>query len=248
MKRFVFTKSRLIGFCCCVLLPMVAIALGILMLVNDVMLNIGVTIVYFLTPLIAAGLLACCIFSNCKTWKKSVLSSVILLLFLITFFFSSLLVGWTQVKRYEGNAAAQRYSLLESELLPDLTELGKPTHMEYYRLFSYYFIFSCEADGLICSYNQEDYAIQKAKLDTTYIFQAEKTEDNFDPMVEIDGYQFRMLSSKEYDLYYPKKMILVGCSDDTNEIVYLEFYDIDLDYITSLKDFIMDECGWKYIR
>ena len=251
MKRFVFTKSRLIGFCCCVLLPIVAISLGILMLVNDVMLNIGITIVYFLIPLIAAGLLACCIFSNCKTWKKSVLSSVILVLFLIIFFFSSLLVGWTQVKHYGENEAAQQYSLLESELMPDLAELGKPTNIEYYRLQSWFFIFSCEADGLICSYTPEDYEIQKARLDTEYTFQTEPIIDdfsNYEPMVDIDGYQFRMLSSKEYNLYYPKNVVLVGCSDDTNEIVYLEFFDIDLDYITSLKDFIMDECGWKYIR
>ncbi len=248
MKRFVFTKSRLIGFCCCVLLPIAAILLGILMLVNDVMLNVGIIFVYFLTPLIVAGLLACCIFSNCEIWKKSILSSVILLLFLIAFFFSFLLVGWTQIKRYEGHEAVQQYSLLESELMPDLTELDKPTHIEYYSLVSHLYVFFDETDGLICSYNHEDYAIQKAKLDTTYIFQTEKTEDNFDPIVEIDGYQFRMLSSEEYDLNYPKSVIFVGCSDDTNEIVYLKFNNSDLDYITSLKDFILDACGWKYIR
>ena len=248
MKRFVFTKSRLIGFCCCVLLPIVAISLGILMLVNDVMLNIGFPFVYFLIPLIAAVLLACCIFSSSKTWKKFVLSGVILVLFLILFLFSSFLVGWTQVERYKENEAVQQYSLLESEFMPDLAELGKPSHIEYYRLFSHFLIFSCEADGLICSYSQEDYEIQKARLDTTYIFQKEKTGDNFDPMVDIDGYQFRMLSVEEYDLCYPKNVVLIGYSDNTKEIIYLEFYDIDLDYITSLKDFIMDECGWKYIR
>ena len=116
MKRFAFTKSRLIGFGCCVLLPVAAISLGILMLVNDVMLNVGVAIVYFLTPLIASGLLACCIFSNCITWKKSVLSGVILVLYLIIFLFSAPLVGWNQVKRYEETEAVQQYSLLERQL------------------------------------------------------------------------------------------------------------------------------------
>lgn len=250
MKRFVFTKSRLIGFFCCVLLPIVTISLGILMLVNDVMLNIGVTIVYFLIPLIAAGLLACCIFSNCKTWKKFVLTGVILVLFLMTFFISSLLVGWTQLKRYEGNKAVQRYSTLESAsgLMPDLVELGKPVKIEFYNLKSFAFIFLDETDGLICTYTQEDYELQKAKLDTVYKFQTERTMDGFEPMIEIDGYQFQMLSSKEYDLYYPKNMVLIGCSDDANEIVYLEFHNTDLDYITSLQDFIMNICGWKYIR
>lgn len=248
MKRFVFTKLRLIGFCCCVLLPIAAVSLGILMFSKDVILTVGLAFVFFLIPLIAAGLLSCCIFSNCKAWKKSVLSGVILLLFLIVFFFSLFCVGWTKVKHYEGNEAAQQYSRLENELMPDLAQLGKPTHIEHYRLFSYVLIFSYQTDSLICRYNQEDYAIQKAKLDTTYIFQTEKTADNFDPIAEIDGYQFRMLSSKEYDLLYPKKVVLVGCSDDAKEIVYLTFCDMDLDYITSLKDFILEECGWKYIR
>lgn len=253
MKRFAFTKSRLIGLGCCALLPMVAILLGIVMLANDVMLTTGIAIVYFLAPLIAAGLLACCIFSNCITWKKSVLSGVILMLSLLVFLFSVTLVGWTQVKRYEEDDAVQQYSRLESEsgLMPVFAQLGQPANVEYYRSFSYAFIFFWEADGLICSYTQEDYEIQKARLDTAYTFQTETITDDhssYEPVVNIDGYQFRMLSCKEYGLFYPKNIVLIGCSDETNEIVYLEFYDSDLDYITSLEDFIRNECGWKYIR
>ena len=160
------------------------------------------------------------------------------------------MVGWTQLKRYEGNEAVQQYaiSVSESKLMPELSELGNPEEIEYYNLFFAYVIFSHETDGLICTYTQEDYELQKAKLDTVYKFQTERTTDGFEPMIEIDGYQFQMLSSKEYDLYYPKNMVLIGCSDDANEIVYLEFHNADLDYITSLQDFIMNICGWKYIR
>lgn len=250
MKQFAFTKGRVIGFICCALLPLTAMVFGILLLVKDVLLNIGVAVVYFLIPLLVAGLLAWCIFSNSKIWKKYILSSAILVLFLITFFFSSLIVGWTQLKRYEGNEAVQQYSTSESEskLMPELSELGNPEKIEYYNLFSVFFIFTYETDGLICTYTQEEYAIQKARLDTTYNFQTEKTADNILPAVEIDGYQFRLLSNNEYDLCYPKEVHLVGYSDDANEIVYIEFYDVDLDYITSLEKFIADECGWKYMR
>ena len=244
MKRFVFTKRRLIGFLCCALLPVAAMVLGILLLFKDVMLNVGIAVVYFFIPLLTAGLLVWCIFSNGKTWKKYILCSVILVLFLIALFYSCLIVGWTQLKRYEGNEAVQQYSTSESEseLMPELSELGNPEKIEYYNLFSAFLIFTYETDGLICTYTQEEYAIQKARLDTTYNFQTEKIA------VEIDGYQFRMLSIDEYDLYYPMNIVLVGYSDDANEIVYIEFYDIDLDYITSLQDFIMNICGWKYIR
>ena len=243
MKRFAFTKDRLTGFICCALLPLAAMFFGILLLVKDVLLNVGIAVVYFLIPLLAVGVLALCIFSNSKSWKKYILCGVILVVFLITFFFASLIVGWTQLERYEGDKAVQQYSssVSENKLMPKLSELGNPEKIEYYNLFSAFFIFSYETDGLICTYTQEEYAIQKARLDTTYNFQAEKA-------VEIDGYQFRMLSVDEYYLDYPHEVVLIGCSDDTNEIVYLEFYDIDLDYITSLEEFIADECGWKYVR
>ena len=250
MKQFAFTKGRVIGFICCALLPLTAMVFGILLLVKDVLLNVGIAVVYFLIPLLVAGLLAWCIFSDRKTWKKFVLSGVILVLFLITLFFSSLIVGWTQLKRYEEDEAVQQYSnsVSESKLMPEISELGNPEKIEYYNLFSAFVNFTCETDGLICTYTQDEYAIQKARLDTTYNFQTEKIADDILLTVEIDGYQFRMLSIDEYDLYYPKDIVLVGYSDDANEIVYIEFHDIDLDYITSLEEFITDVCGWKYMR
>ena len=67
-----------------------------------------------------------------------------------------------------------------------------------------------------------------------------------DPTVELDGYFFRTLSIEEFN--YPKRLMFVATNDETNEIVYLSFYDDDLDYIVSLGDFLSDDCGWKHIR
>lgn len=253
MKRFTFTKSRFIGFAFSILFPAMAIGLGILMLTKDVMLNIGFVIVYCVIPLTTAGVLGWCIFFNCKIWKKYVLSGVILALFVTVFIFSASLAGWTKVKSYEGNEAVQRYSFVkyERKMMPDLSGLGKTTNVEYYDVFSFFYIFSSETNCLICRYTQDEYEIQKTRLDSVYTFQTETiTGDysNCEPMVEIDGYQFRMLSFERYELFYPKNIILIGCSDTAREIVYLEFYDMDLDYISSLKGFVINECGWKYIR
>lgn len=253
MKRFTFTKNRLIGLICSAVLPAMAIGLGILLLTKDVMLNIGSVITYFIFPLIATALLGWCIFFNCKTWKKCVLSGVILVSFSILFFVSSIITGWTQVKSYEGNEAVQQYSSVKSgsEIMPDLSEVGETTNIKHYNVSSFFYIFSSETDYLICQYAQEEYEIQKTRLDSVYSFQTETITGDFsncEPMVEIDGCRFKMLSIKDYGLYYPKNIILIGCSDATREIVYLEFNDIELDYISSLKDFIIDECGWKYIR
>ncbi len=136
-------------------------------------------------------------------------------------------------------------------MMPELSELGNTTDIEHYNVFSAFYIFSTETDYLICRYTQEEYEIQKTRLDTAYTFQTETITDDYsncEPMIEIDGYQFRMLSNEAYDLYFPKNIVLIGCSDEAREIVYLEFYDLDLDFVDSLKDFITDECGWKYIR
>ena len=110
------------------------------------------------------------------------------------------------------------------------------------------------SDYLFCQYTPEEYALQKQQLDQTYRFREENiTIDGyeFQPFVEMDGYHFRVLADDgEYDPYitYPKYMVLIGCSDEAHEIVYLSFFDTDLDYITSLPDFLNGECGWKHIR
>ena len=84
-----------------------------------------------------------------------------------------------------------------------------------------------------------------------YVFQTEtitENESNCEPSAQVDGFEFRILSIEEYDLYYPKQVILIGYSDDDYEIVYASYCDWDLDYISSLQNFIISECGWKYIR
>lgn len=253
MKRFTFTKTRLIGLICSALLPAMAMGIGTSMLIKNVVFHTGFAIVYYLLPLIAAGILGLCVFCNCKTWKKVVLSGVILMLFLMSFSVSSILMGWTQVKCYEETDALQQYTGIksESEMMPKWAELGETTAIEYSRVSSFCFIFSSRTDYLICSYMQEEYESQKNRLNTAYTFQTEAITDDYsncEPMIEMDGYQFRMLSVEGYELYYPKNIILIGYSDDERKIVYLEFYDADLDYITSLQEFITYDCGWKYIR
>ena len=255
MKQFTFTKNKLFGLICSALLPLMAIVLGCLMLTKGVVFNLGFVVAYFLIPLGAIGLMAWFIFSKPKAWKSSVLCGVVLVAFLILFFYFSLMAGWTKIKHYEGHEATQRYSafVLESktELMPALSETGTPEKTEYYNVYSSFAIFTSETNYLICRYTPQEYELQKARLETNHTFRTEQTPDKLEPTADIDGYHFRMLSSgdEEYDNHlYPKKIVLIGCSDDNNEIVYLEFYDFDLDFIRSLEEFILDDCGWKHIR
>ncbi len=67
-----------------------------------------------------------------------------------------------------------------------------------------------------------------------------------DASFELDGYRFKMLSTSEYGLYYPKEIVFVGISEGNNEIAFVYFEDRDLDYIEdSFEDFLLDECGWE---
>lgn len=247
-------KNCLVGFICCALLPMLTVVIGILSLVNHVVLSLSFAITFFLIPLIAVGLLAWYIFSGIKYGKKVALSIVILLLFLVSFFFSWICASITQVKHYEGTEAEQKCAA-EMRLLrmPELSDIGNPTEVEYYYVDSRVAIFCSETNHLICRYTPEEYEIQKARLDEAYTFQTEAImlyDSSCEPMTEIDGYQFRMLSTEAYkeSLDYPKSVILIGYSDEAREIAYIAYYNFDLDYISSLDTFIVEECGWKHVR
>ena len=67
-------------------------------------------------------------------------------------------------------------------------------------------------------------------------------------VTNVDGYSFRVLSSGEYEMDYPKEVVLIATNDETKEIAYLSYDDQDIDYIDSLDEFILDDCGWEHIR
>ena len=47
---------------------------------------------------------------------------------------------------------------------------------------------------------------------------------------------------------YPKSMVLIGTNDETHEIVWSYYDDDDLDWIPDPQEFLLEDCGWKYIR
>ena len=142
----------------------------------------------------------------------------------------------------------------ENELMPSLEAVGHPTKMEYYDVFTKCFCFFSNADYLICRYDAEEYAQQKLQLDDRYIFQTQAMESCgylCEPSEMVDGYHFRVLSTRgEYErmVNYPWYMTLIGYSDEKQEIIYLTYYNTDIDYHTSLAEFLQEECGWRQVR
>lgn len=257
-KKMGRSRSAWIAFLCLGLLPCIALGAGIYLLTTGVRIEYRFVITYVLIPCVCLGLLALCLFSGGRPWLKGIVSVLIMAVFagmFCLFWFS----GFIRVKRYKGEEAVRRYTALQQEhrLLPELSQLTDAVDIEYFNAVDNN-LFASEANYLICSYAPEEYEAQKAELDTEYTFQTEPVTlrgDNCQPAAEIDGYVFRMLSVTAYSELgevlakgYPKRVILIGCSDQNKEILYMVFENDDLDSISSLEELLQDECGWKYIR
>lgn len=81
------------------------------------------------------------------------------------------------------------------------------------------------------------YHSKKREIEEIYDFLAEPIESDM-----IDGHYLIPVTEFEYNGFhmrvadggdYPHKFGIVGCNDETKEIVYLWFYDTDYDYIAS---------------
>lgn len=141
--------------------------------------------------------------------------------------------------------------------------MGAPQKTESYRYVWFgYILLMRETNTLICEYSEADYEIEKTRLEEHYVFQTGPMQNDFppsdspdqqfcEPIAEIDGYVFRMLSIEgeyDYEISYPERLMFVGTNDTTREIVYLATYDFECNSIEALDEYILEVCGWKYIR
>ena len=257
MKKFSFTKGKLVAFILCSMIPLLAIAFGVLCLQKGMIFNVGFIVTFIVLPLVFTGFFSLCLFSNIRKSYKVILSINIAASFIILAYFSLIIGEFATAKHYDAAEAEQKYTIVQDEnkLLPELSQVGQYIDIEYHRVFQTALFFSWETDYLICKYTPEEYEIQKAELEEKYVFQTEPPEPSYhditcEPTAEVGEYQFRFLNFEEYshEIYFPQDLILIGNSDKTQEILYIAFKDFDLDYISDLEDFILNELGWKYIR
>lgn len=254
-NRFHFSRGNIIAFICCSILPGIAAGVVPLMMFHHVITTPRFLLAHWLLPLVAEVALGWCIFTYQEAREKIASCIAILLVFVLAFCFAAGTTTYTYSTYTQGAEAEQAYLSVkgEHEVLPELSELGQPIALQHYHLNSHILFFLSEADHLICRYTPEEYELQKARLNENYIFQSEAITTNSshcEPAAEVDGYHFRLLSTEEYKqtLDFPEQLILIGCSDEAREIVYLVYDSMDLDSISSLHNFISDDCSWKYIR
>ncbi len=247
------SKLRILIFVLLGLLPLAAIALGVILLTADTIVNITFLLTFVIIPVASIIGLALVTFSGKKRIVKVVLNTAVLVLFVLIFLGLNFFGRFEELVCYENDEIADHYVADSHSFMPSLTEVGQPIQTEYYTYYSEFgVVFSWDAGILICKYDDSTYEAQKNIVDTTYDFQTALVEvsgSDVEPSVKIDDYQFRMLSLEgDYKLDYPKYLAFIATNDAENEIGYIWFYDVELDYIESMTDLINNDCGWKYIR
>ena len=124
-------------------------------------------------------------------------------------------------------------------------------------------IWESKSFALLCRYSPEDYAAEKAALDSRYVFRTEalisgKEDENGDPLLlepyaRIGDDEFRFLRPRDggeddfINVFY-KRCFLVVTNDVTREIGYLAYEDADLDEAGDLTRFLTEYCCWDMIR
>ena len=251
------TKYQKIGLFIAGLIPAIWLLLGLYIWIpGDAVLTFSFILTYLLLPTVALILLWRTIRGKKHTAWKWILS--ILILSLSVFIGVTLMeVGhFSLYDHAEGQKALDKYEedIGHYDLMPEAADLGAPEKIEYHYFYNQWVtFFDSNCYTLICTYSPGDYASMTAQLDSRYTFHTEPLDagdTDLPPLYTLKGYQFRFLEmdTETYDLWYPKYMILVGTNDETHEIVWSYYDDDDLDYIPDPEDFLLDDCGWKFIR
>lgn len=249
------TPARIVAFLLTVIPVMIMLLIGVAAMIGGCTLNGGALLCFILIPLIVMVLIGINMFSHETVWEKIVWVLgvyAIAIPIVIVIVIVSLCVGQLEdIEVYKGNELPVVYEerVKGDAFLPSLDEIGKPVEWEYCDYISSAMIFTCDTDVLICRYTPEDYAAQKAAIDSRYTFRTDPyTYREFvcEPQAELDGYRFRMINSPE--VIYPRRLGFIATNDETCEIVWMSFTDDEMDYIEDLASFIEEDCGWKYIR
>lgn len=255
MKKL--TLGQKIGLAFAWLLPALWLGMGLLLwLPGKAVLTGSYAVTFLLLPTLTLAVLY---WTIRRTWHpgwRGLLCAAVLAMAVFVGFLMMFMGHYSRYEHIVGENALARYEADVREthrLPPEVPDLGKPERTEYHRFNNNVLIFYSDCYTLICTYSPEDYAEQVAALEEQYIFHTEPLDagdGELEPLYTLDAYEFRFLKmgTEPYHLYFPHYMVLVGTNDETKEIVWSYFVDTDLDDISDPEEFLLEDCGWKYIR
>lgn len=242
--------------------PAALILLGLYgLLFRTLRLTWGSALLFFLLPGLVLFLLILLLRKNWGAASKVILSLFLLALLAVVVIGSSI---WTVFFPLEYHSvsrenAAEQFAARYSHLAPiQNLDLGDPEDAAYHdclRQAGLYF--DTDAHALVCRYG-EDYEAQKAALEASLPIREEplKSSDpntgeklQFDPDLRIGNERFRFLEPGEgHESWFGNFCVLFVTNDETRELAFLVYDDIEVDYVTDITEFIEYDCCWKMIR
>ncbi|MBR0081749.1 MAG: hypothetical protein IJP98_03290 [Clostridia bacterium] len=198
-----------------------------------------------------------------KIWRCVVWVILVLVLCFVYCYGVLLLAIGKHHNTTEENAQSKFEEAVERILPKALSEpldLGSPNSVVLHEYREYLIIFETKADTLLCQYDAAAYEAAKTALESRYHFRTKPLETGYtenpekqyiDPYTDIGNDHFRFLRPNDEDQQswgFYKRSLIVVTNDETHEIGYILFDDIDLDVAEDLSAFLMKDCGWEYIR
>jgi len=209
---------------------------------------------FIVSPILLLFVIALVIFSDLKLSNKIGCGILILILIFCVSFFWLFFGAHEDFAHYQNDKISDHYTEVTKDFpkMPTLAAPGEVQNTDYYLYRFQMMIFMDESYTIICKYDEDEYQKQKELLEQDYVFQSGplKVKDHTcESEVTIDGYHFRIVAiDSDKAFIYPKRMMFIATNDDTKEIVYIAYENLDLDYIDSLESHITDSLGWKYFR
>jgi len=247
------------------LVPALLVICGVLLLLAGMIFNLSFAVQFLIIPIALLAINIKIIRSKMRLVSRLILCIVVLISFALFFFVSGSLMRFEALESHHGTEALNEYLSFSEKYpeLPDEGALGEPESMKYHVFTDMQLIFTSETSVLLCQYSPDEYTQMKERINSVYSFETEPRPRKYPhifPRAVVSGFDIRMLSLNE-DRYksledapkqlsyleYPKKMIFIGTNNHTNEILYMYFEDIDLDYIDSFEDFLLKYCGLRHI-
>lgn len=160
----------------------------------------------------------------------------------------------TDINNYENDCASVCNA---ADLMPALHELGNCEYIGYtYKIECYSRFFGFYSDGLalFVKYGEEEYAKQKELALAKYRFLEEpvKHGEYYElPVTEFTyrGYLIKVIPDEEYNNYATcHSFAMLGINDEWHTLVYMYYYDFDIDFIAQEGEDLAEEMRYLVDR
>lgn len=127
--------------------------------------------------------------------------------------------------------------------IPSIDELGEYESIALFYKDSKQFVWTINTLTLKVKYNSDEFENALNNIDLNYSFLKQTKDNLFDYTALIDGYEIQVVDKPEsmtinYHYHYPKCFLMIGVNKQECTIVYLYHYDLDLDRIKDLDNYI----------